>query len=152
MHDYNNSTGVGSIRSYHAGFRGTGAMHYNPHDTRPLRPSTPFWGGARARRLLHAAYTISFICLLRFDEVLRIQCHDIEVVSKTCIKLTLPFRKTSQFGGTSLQLSLHVLLCGRAAMISYVLISLLQKSNHFFFTSCRKRKLISAPFELFQSG
>lgn len=80
-------------------------MRYTPQDMPP--PSTPLWGGARARRMLHAAYTIAFLCLLRFDEVLRIQCHDIEVVSKTCIKLTLPFRKTSQFGGTSFQLSFY---------------------------------------------
>ncbi|KAK6996071.1 hypothetical protein R3P38DRAFT_2566244 [Favolaschia claudopus] len=57
------------------------------------------WGGARARRLLALAYILAFLCLLRFDEVLKIQVHDIEWVSDTCIKLTLPFRKTSQFGG-----------------------------------------------------
>ncbi|KAK7025662.1 hypothetical protein R3P38DRAFT_2529704, partial [Favolaschia claudopus] len=57
------------------------------------------WGGARARRLLTLAYVLAFLCLLRFDEVLKIQIHDIEWVSDTCIKLTLPFRKTSQFGG-----------------------------------------------------
>jgi hypothetical protein len=57
------------------------------------------WGGGRVRRLLHAAYTIAFLCLLRFDEVLKIQVHDIEIVSSTCIKLTLPFRKTDQTGG-----------------------------------------------------
>ncbi|KAK7025742.1 hypothetical protein R3P38DRAFT_3316397 [Favolaschia claudopus] len=55
-------------------------------------------GGARARRLLTLAYVLAFLCLLRFDEVLKIQIHDIEWVSDTCIKLTLPFRKTSQFG------------------------------------------------------
>lgn len=30
------------------------------------------WGGGRARRLMSAAYTIAFLCLLRFDEVLKI--------------------------------------------------------------------------------
>ncbi|KAJ7362938.1 hypothetical protein DFH08DRAFT_664383, partial [Mycena albidolilacea] len=57
------------------------------------------WGGARARRFLTLAYALSFLCLLRFDEVLKIQMHDIEWISDTCIKLTLPFRKTNQFGG-----------------------------------------------------
>jgi hypothetical protein len=57
------------------------------------------WGGGRVRRLLYAAYTIAFLCLLRFDEVLKIQVHDIEIVSPTCIKLMLPFRKTDQNGG-----------------------------------------------------
>jgi hypothetical protein len=57
------------------------------------------WGGGCARCLLQAAYTIAFLCLLRFDEVLKIQAQDIEVLSATSISLTLPFRKTSQFGG-----------------------------------------------------
>lgn len=57
------------------------------------------WGGGRARRLLHAIYALSFWCLLRFDEVLKIQFQDLEIVSSSCIKLTLPFRKTHQFGG-----------------------------------------------------
>ena len=57
------------------------------------------WGGGQTWRLLQFAYTVSFLCLLRFDEVLKIQAHDIEFVSETCIKLTLPFRKTAQNGG-----------------------------------------------------
>jgi hypothetical protein len=60
------------------------------------------WGGGRTRRLLQAAYTFAFLCLLRFDEVLKIQMNHIEIVSKTHIKLMLPFRKTHQFGGISL--------------------------------------------------
>jgi hypothetical protein len=60
------------------------------------------WGGGRTRRLLHAIYSMSFWCLLRFDEALRIQMHDLEVISSACIKLTLPFRKTDQFGGSFL--------------------------------------------------
>jgi hypothetical protein len=61
--------------------------------------ATEDWGGGQTRRPLQFAYTISFLCLLRFDEVLKIQAHDIEFMSKTCIKLTLPFRKTAQNGG-----------------------------------------------------
>jgi hypothetical protein len=57
------------------------------------------WGGGRTRRLLGAAYALAFLCLLRFDEVLKIQVQDIEVFSKEKIKVTLPFRKTHQFGG-----------------------------------------------------
>ena len=56
------------------------------------------WGGGRARRLLQAAYAFSFLCLLRIDEVLKIEMHHIEFISDTKIKLTLPFRKTHQFG------------------------------------------------------
>jgi hypothetical protein len=59
------------------------------------------WAGARQRRMLQCIYSIAFLCLLRFDEVLRIQLKDIEVMDKLKgqIKLTLPFRKTHQFGG-----------------------------------------------------
>jgi hypothetical protein len=60
------------------------------------------WGGARLRTMLQCIYSIAFLCLLRFDEVLRIEHKDIEVVDniKGEIKLTLPFRKTHQYGGT----------------------------------------------------
>jgi hypothetical protein len=57
------------------------------------------WGHGRARRLLTLAYNLAFTCLLRFDEVLKIQAHDIIVLSETCLEVKLPFRKTSQFGG-----------------------------------------------------
>ncbi|KAG1833269.1 DNA breaking-rejoining enzyme [Suillus subalutaceus] len=55
------------------------------------------WGGGRVRRLLSAAYTVAFICMLRFDEVLKIQVHDLRV-HDTQIVLHLPFRKTHQNG------------------------------------------------------
>lgn len=53
--------------------------------------------------MLQCIYTISFLCLLRFDEVLRIELKDIEIVDKLKgqIKLTLSFRKTHQTGGIS---------------------------------------------------
>jgi hypothetical protein len=55
--------------------------------------------------MLHALYTISFLCLLRYDEALHIQVHDIvpEIMEngRTRLKLTLPFRKTDQYGGES---------------------------------------------------
>jgi hypothetical protein len=53
--------------------------------------------------MLQCIYTISFLCLLRFDEVLRIELKDIEIVDKLRgqIKLTLSFRKTAQMGGKS---------------------------------------------------
>ena len=60
--------------------------------------NTSTWGGGRARRLLYAAYVLSFLCLLRVDEVLKIGMHHIEFISDTKIKLLLPFRKTHQFG------------------------------------------------------
>jgi hypothetical protein len=59
------------------------------------------WGGGRLRMMLQCIYMIAFFCLLRFDKVLRIELKDIEVVDKLKgkIKLTLPFRKTHQYGG-----------------------------------------------------
>ncbi|KAJ3904865.1 hypothetical protein F5879DRAFT_800814, partial [Lentinula edodes] len=67
-------------------------------------PKNPmFWGGCRARSLLHLGYTLAFCDLLRIDELLKIQVHDIEIdenleTGATTLTLTLPFRKTSQFG------------------------------------------------------
>jgi hypothetical protein len=60
------------------------------------------WGGYQRRAMMHLAYTLAFLCLLRFDEVLKIEAHYIEVVGLFDlrgeevgeIKLTLPFRKT----------------------------------------------------------
>ncbi|KAI6137807.1 DNA breaking-rejoining enzyme [Pisolithus tinctorius] len=83
---------------------------YQPGTRRPRDPNhcgqddrLADWGGARARCLLQAAYTIAFICLLRFDEVLKIQVHDINFMydatgTTTGMSITLPFRKTHQTG------------------------------------------------------
>ena len=58
------------------------------------------WGGPLQRLMMQAIYLIAFTCLLRFDEVLKIQHHHIEVVNPDHghIRLTLPFRKTYQMG------------------------------------------------------
>jgi hypothetical protein len=59
--------------------------------------------------MLYTVYTLAFLCMLRFNEVLRIEAHHIEVINLTRetgeIKLTLPFRKTHQTGGKLLALS-----------------------------------------------
>ena len=59
------------------------------------------WGGGQTRRLLWAAYSVAFLCLLWFDEVLNIQVHDIKFIEgkHLSMKLTVPFRKTHQCGG-----------------------------------------------------
>ncbi len=50
------------------------------------------WGGACAQRLLGLAYTLAFLCLLRVDEVLKIQSQDLIVLDDpTQLQLTLPF-------------------------------------------------------------
>ncbi|KAL0056794.1 hypothetical protein AAF712_016594, partial [Marasmius tenuissimus] len=75
---------------------------FAPGKRRKTEAEMEKWGGGRFRRLLHCAYTIMFSCLLRVDEVLKIQIHDIERLldskGKVLLKLTLPFRKTDQFG------------------------------------------------------
>jgi hypothetical protein len=95
------------------------------------------WGGGRVRRLLYAAYTIAFLCLLRFDEVLKIQVHDIEIVSPTCIKLTLPFRKTDPNGGEYQLCSMNkskLIKCAR------------QESNPFSYICYLRPMLTSAQY------
>ncbi|KAJ3753267.1 DNA breaking-rejoining enzyme, partial [Lentinula raphanica] len=59
--------------------------------------------GPLARALLTLGYALAFCGLLRIDELLKIQLHDISVnvdanTQRTKISLQLPFRKTSQFG------------------------------------------------------
>lgn len=65
------------------------------------QPDIHQWGGPLRRRAVQAIYTIAFLCMLRIDEALKIQFHHIEIGEKKII-LTLPFRKTHQFGGESL--------------------------------------------------
>ncbi|KAK0223279.1 DNA breaking-rejoining enzyme, partial [Armillaria fumosa] len=67
-------------------------------------PETPGnWCGGNVRKLLQAVYLITFTCLLRIDEVLKIQLHDIEfgiddVDGTHFVSITLPFHKSSPFG------------------------------------------------------
>lgn len=60
------------------------------------------WGGPVLRRAAQAIYTIAYLCLLRVDEVLRIQVEHVQFIhngQNFQLILTLPFRKTHQFGG-----------------------------------------------------
>jgi hypothetical protein len=65
------------------------------------------WSGPLGRRLVQAVYTLAFVCMLRIDEVLKIRFEDIERTGPLSFKLTLPFRKTNQFGCKSGPPSLH---------------------------------------------
>ncbi|KAF8177525.1 hypothetical protein K438DRAFT_1606316, partial [Mycena galopus ATCC 62051] len=58
------------------------------------------WDGARARLSTWNAYLFAFNCLLRVDEVLNMQAQDITKDSEDpeAIIVTLPFRKTHQYG------------------------------------------------------
>lgn len=59
------------------------------------------WGRERARRLVHAVITLSFVCLLRIDETLSLRVEDIDLQSPdpNCISIALQKRKTDPFGG-----------------------------------------------------
>jgi hypothetical protein len=86
------------------------------------------WGGFLIRMMLYLLYLVSFLCLLRFDEALRITWPDVTFQVKDHalkghwidatpsllhqseggfkatdfrVRLMLPFRKTHQHGGTS---------------------------------------------------
>ncbi|PBK68264.1 DNA breaking-rejoining enzyme [Armillaria solidipes] len=67
-------------------------------------PETPGnWCGGNVRKLLQAVYLIMFTCLLRIDEALKIQVHDIEfgvddVDGTHFMSITLSFCKSSPFG------------------------------------------------------
>ncbi|KAF5330343.1 hypothetical protein D9619_005481 [Psilocybe cf. subviscida] len=66
-----------------------------------LKQDPNHWGGPLARRAMHAIYTLAFLCLLRVDEVLNIKAEHVEFIdngSRSILILTLPFRKTHQFG------------------------------------------------------
>lgn len=69
----------------------------------PYSGSTPrsqkVWGGPRARLLVHSVVTMSFVCLLRVDEVLHLRFQDIEMEEDDKLRITLPSRKNAQFGG-----------------------------------------------------
>ncbi|KAG1870891.1 DNA breaking-rejoining enzyme [Suillus subluteus] len=72
-----------TIRKYQPGERGQSGLD--------------LWGGGRVRRLLQAAYMVSFLCMLHFDEVLKIQVHNLRAHEDRMV-LHLPFRKTHQNG------------------------------------------------------
>ena len=64
------------------------------------------WGGYCTRMMLHCLYTISMLCLLRYDEALNIRWEDItfgyDANGIQFIQLNLLFRKTHQNGSESL--------------------------------------------------
>ncbi|KDQ61321.1 hypothetical protein JAAARDRAFT_32330 [Jaapia argillacea MUCL 33604] len=61
------------------------------------------WAGKSIRAMLFLFYILSFLCLLRSDETLRIKWEwiecDTDATGNPRIKLSLPFRKTHQTGG-----------------------------------------------------
>ena len=104
MHDFNTKPENWDIKDYAPGTR-------SKSNTEEKQ-----WGLGRTRRLLTLAYNLAFTCLLRFDEVLKIQAHDITLFpnAKPCtsMEVRLPFRKTSQYGGVcEIYIYIRSLLC-----------------------------------------
>ncbi|KAJ3551648.1 hypothetical protein NP233_g13041 [Leucocoprinus birnbaumii] len=76
---------------------------YVAKQSKSERLANGVWCGPRGLRLLNLVYTLAFTCLLRIDEVLKIQYQDLIPISekdasKAVLKLQLPFRKTDQHG------------------------------------------------------
>ncbi|KAJ6454083.1 hypothetical protein C8R47DRAFT_997399, partial [Mycena vitilis] len=117
------------------------------------------WCGARTLIMIHCALTIGFACLLRFDEVLRIQMTDITFLldkkgNKTVAELMLRSRKTSQFGGIK-PFYIHLLpvheahLCPFRALCLWISVSRF-RSGHLFRTMT-KHDQVSASDKLMVS-
>ncbi|KAJ3760308.1 DNA breaking-rejoining enzyme [Lentinula raphanica] len=89
MYDFNNQPELRQPRNY-------GPTSRNNPDSKATD-----WGGPCARALLNLGYAIAFCGLLRVDELLKIQLHDIgfdRIGDEYRLVLNLPLRKTSQFG------------------------------------------------------
>jgi integrase len=89
-------------------------------DSRKCKAERPEnWAGHSIRVMLLLIYIIAFLCLLRFDEVLNIKWSWIQLETykgRKRIKLSLPFRKTHQYGGKNvwIHLDLHLMsICPR---------------------------------------
>lgn len=89
------------MRAAHLHNLSTGLEQGHP-DYLEVAPKRYEWGGPCTLRMLWAVYTLSFLCLLRSDEVLKIHMDHLEFSEDgRTITLRLPFRKTAQFGGLS---------------------------------------------------
>lgn len=70
------------------------------------------WAGYQTRQMLQLLYTVSMLCLLRYDEALRIMWSDVDFImlkGQPVVKLNLPFRKTHQTGGRLLAFILELI-------------------------------------------
>ena len=61
------------------------------------------WGNAHTCRMLHFCYLLMFWCLLRYDEALNLEFHQVEMgvdeFGIHYLEVRLPHRKTHQTGG-----------------------------------------------------
>ncbi len=75
-----------------------------PNSRKRKQEHPELWAGYKVRHMLQTLYTVSMLCLLRYDEALRIMWSDIVFENSPdgvpIATLNLPFRKTDQTGGT----------------------------------------------------
>lgn len=106
------------------------------------------WGGPMARRELQAIYTIAFLCLLRSDEVLKIERkHVIFSKNPETLTLTLSHRKTHQDGGRLFIMNLLNVL-----LVLTTILSFNQVLSLLFCMLCQLQKPIYAQYELWLTG
>lgn len=90
-----------TVHIYNIAFR---RLKYDTHSKKRKAEHPEEWAGFVVRMMLQLLYNVSMLCLLRYDEALRIMWTDVsfEVTTdgqyRICLKL--PFRKTHQNGGT----------------------------------------------------
>lgn len=123
MYHFNHKPEVGNIQSY--------VTQTTSHGSSEVATDYS-WAGGRARRMIHCAYVLAFLCLLRVDEVLNIQVHEVKIEEEggvSRLTLTLPFHKTKQFGGMYISQSKALLIYLRFQVLS-----------HFICGECQTRK------------
>ncbi|PBK83411.1 DNA breaking-rejoining enzyme [Armillaria gallica] len=119
------------------------------------------WCGGNTRRLLQAVYLIAFTCLLRIDEVLNLQAHEVDVYDNKddigCMSITLPFRKNAPVGGIP-PFVLQELpeqmahLCPVRAFSAWISASRINKGNLFPNIDKRDRPKAEVFLQLFQNN
>lgn len=93
---------------YNASFEKDVSSHGVSSVSRKRKAGSPYlWAGYFLRAMLSLLYITAFVCLLRFDEALRIKWDDVRIErligpdgkKYARVVLWLPFRKTHQNGG-----------------------------------------------------
>ncbi|KIJ11023.1 hypothetical protein PAXINDRAFT_85166, partial [Paxillus involutus ATCC 200175] len=80
----------------------TKAKEFGPTSRKRKAENPAEWAGLRIRMMLYLLYLVSMLCLLRFDEALRITWADVIFQPEDFrVLLNLPFRKTHQYGGVA---------------------------------------------------
>ncbi|KAJ7861847.1 hypothetical protein B0H14DRAFT_2741456 [Mycena olivaceomarginata] len=88
--------------TYNTGFPVESSTSYGSTSKKRKQEHPEDWASHSIRMMLQLLYIVSMLCLLRYDEALRITWQDVTFDMETGvlrIRLDLPFRKTHQNGG-----------------------------------------------------